>query len=247
MDAVDRKRFAASATLAHESDVAGEPPRYSGVEFKSLGRQVVAAGSIHPNGNPYFWDALDHADLADAPDAPADLIEAIRRPERTGEAAKSGEYTAEEIARALDCLDVTEFRDHDKWLQLMMAVHHASGGDARSEWIEFSTGDSEYAGDGEVIGRRFDSLHSDKPGGVTYRTLNKILADHGAADAQAAPDASADFEGDGNAKGVLLARHGSATRSIWPRGRGSHPRTLRASWSCLRKESTSSFSSCPTP
>ena len=25
---------------------------YNGVEFKSAGRQVVAAGSIHPNGNP---------------------------------------------------------------------------------------------------------------------------------------------------------------------------------------------------
>lgn len=31
---------------------------YAGVEFKSLGRQVVAAGSVHPNGRHYEWDDL---------------------------------------------------------------------------------------------------------------------------------------------------------------------------------------------
>jgi len=36
-------------------------PEYPGVEFKSLGRQVVAAGSIHPNGRHYEWDG--EADL----------------------------------------------------------------------------------------------------------------------------------------------------------------------------------------
>jgi hypothetical protein len=60
----------------------------------------------------------------------------------------------------------------------MMACHHATGGDARQEFIDWSTSDPEYANHAELIGRRWDSLHADKAGGVTARTLDKILADH---------------------------------------------------------------------
>jgi hypothetical protein len=62
----------------------------------------------------------------------------------------------------------------------MCACHHASGGDARNEFIEWSLSDPQYANDADIIGRRWDSLHKDKSGGITYRTLNHILAEHGA-------------------------------------------------------------------
>src|SRR6185312_9028066 len=40
---------------------------FPGVEFKSRGRQVVAAGSIHPDtGKFYAWDSK-HPPLGDAP------------------------------------------------------------------------------------------------------------------------------------------------------------------------------------
>jgi Virulence-associated protein E-like domain/Bifunctional DNA primase/polymerase, N-terminal/Primase C terminal 2 (PriCT-2) len=168
---------------------------YKGVEFKSVGRQVVAAGSVHPNGNPYFWDGIDHPSLADAPEAPSVLVAAIRRPERAGKATDAGTYTQEQITKALGGLDVTEYRDHDKWLRLMMACHHASNGDARDEFVDWSTGDPEFADHAEIIGRRWDSLHADNSGDrITAATLNKILADAGQAALQVAADATGEFE-----------------------------------------------------
>jgi hypothetical protein len=99
-----------------------------------------------------------------------------------------GQYTQTQAALALGGLDVTKFRNHDAWVRLMMAVHHATNGDARQEWVEWSTSDPEYADQAEIIGRRWDSLHAAKPGGITFRTFNAILAEHGAANLQAAPD-----------------------------------------------------------
>src|SRR5581483_5529145 len=163
----------------------------AGVEFKSKGRQVVAAGSIHPDTlKPYKWIEEPTFGLPDAPQA---LLDHIKRPERSTEVKGGGQYTQEKIARALEALNPTDFRDHNEWLTLMMACHHASNGDARPEFIEWSTQDQQYANDADVIGRRWDSLHTDKPGGITYRTLNKILADHGAASAQAPADVGDDF------------------------------------------------------
>jgi hypothetical protein len=166
---------------------------FDSIEFKSKGRQMVAAGSIHPNGNLYRW--LDYCPaLKDAPKAPAALIDAIRKPER-GEAIGGGQFDQEHIAAALAGLDPTKFSEHDAWLKLMMAVHAASNGDAREEFITWSVGDSTYADDAEVIGWRWDSLKVD--GGITYKSLNAILIDAGRPDLTVAvDDAADDFEGE---------------------------------------------------
>lgn len=172
-------------------------PDFPGVEFKSKGRQVVAAGSIHPDTlKHYAWDFLTPP-LADAPEAPAALLQAIRRPERTGNTIGGGQYSQERIAAALARLDPENFRNHSKWLALMMAVHHATNGDGRQEFIDWSTSDPQYADDADVIGRRWDSLHADAAAGrITHRTLAKILAENGATDAILADPAerAADFE-----------------------------------------------------
>lgn len=167
---------------------------YAGVEFKSKGRQVVAAGSVHPDtGKRYRWHK-DSPPLADAPAAPKRLLKAIKRPERPASASEGGEYTQEQIAKALAALDVLKFKQHDEWLKLMMACHHASNGDARDEFVEWSTGDPDYADDADLIGRRWDSLHAQRVDGVTARTLARILVDHGAADAIPANEIGDDFD-----------------------------------------------------
>ncbi len=175
-----------------------ESDDYDGVEFKSRGRQVVAAGSIHPNGTPYRWSD-DHPSIEDGlKKAPKALLRAIERPVREG-VSGGGQYSQEQIAEALSKLDVTAFDSNDKWFTLMQACHHASGGDARNEWIDWSTGDSNYAADAYLIGKRWDSLHADRNDGVTYKTLNKILRDNGASSVMAAPDnaeVSDDFDED---------------------------------------------------
>jgi len=170
---------------------------YDGVEFKTKGRQVVAAGSKHPDGGMYDWDFLA-PDLSEAGEAPERLLSLIRRPARVHAlGGGGGEYDQVEVARMLDALDPEDFRDHGDWLTLMMSCHHASGGDARSEFIEWSTRDPEFQDDGWIIGRRWDSLHREKDGPtVTHRTLHKLLRDAGKGEVIPTIAAADDFDDD---------------------------------------------------
>ena len=162
----------------HDAMVLDSLDDYPGVEFKSGGRQVVAPGSIHPGGGEYVGVNLELLVLE--PTAPASLVERIRRAARLPKAGgDAGELTVSQVQGALDSIEPERFRDHDAWLQLMMAAHHASGGEAREEFIAWSTGDSMYAADDWCIGRRWDSLHSDRETSITARTFYKLVQDAG--------------------------------------------------------------------
>lgn len=164
---------------------------YSGVEFKSQGRQVVVPGSVHPNGRRYEWDDLA-PDLADMPDLPESLLALIRRPSRAhGEAAGFGELTPDMLATTLEQLDPENFQDHDSWLNLMMACHHATAGEGRQEFIDWSTQDAKYQDDAWVIGRRWDSLHATASKGsrpITIKLLHKLVQEVGGEVARTAPE-----------------------------------------------------------
>ncbi|QHO73636.1 hypothetical protein ACH79_14260 [Bradyrhizobium sp. CCBAU 051011] len=156
---------------------------YPGLEFKSKGRQVVAAGSMHPNRKPYYWSPA-HPDIkAGLPKIPGALLRAIKRTPLEGGGGEGGEWTLSQIAEALARLNPRRFNSNDKWLPLMQACHHASAGEARSEFIKWSVSDPDYADDAERIGKRWDSLHTERDGRVvTIRTLFKILRDNNASD-----------------------------------------------------------------
>ncbi len=171
--------------------------QYPGVEFKSFGRQVVSAGSIHPDtGRTYEWDflypELDALFGADA--APKALVDLIRRP--IGSAASGGgEHDQDELAAMLTHLDPEDFSAHDDWLTIMQACHHATAGDGRQEFIDWCTQDPEYADHGGLIGLRWDSLHADADGArVTFRTLHKFLRDAGAGECIPRSPAEDDFD-----------------------------------------------------
>ncbi|HMN52468.1 MAG TPA: VapE family protein [Xanthobacteraceae bacterium] len=167
--------------------------QYPGVEFKSQGRQVVAPGSIHPDtGKPYIHDERSPG-FADAPLVPDKLIELIAKPERV-ETQGGGEHTAEEVGKMLEALDPTEFRDHEKWLSLAMACHHASGGDAREEFLDWSARDPQYAHHRERNELRWESFHAEAPNGVTCATLYKFLVEAGREDAIPRTPAEEDFD-----------------------------------------------------
>ncbi len=177
-------------------DTLGE---YPGVEFKSAGRQVVAPGSVHPEtGKCYYWEtASPHP--REAPEAPPRLVTLARRPTRTA-AAGGGEYDQAQVGAMLEALRPEDFRDHDRWFRLMASCHHASNGEARGEFVEWSTRDPRYTTDAGVIGRRWDSLH-DSDGAVTYRTLLGALREAGREDAIPRTLPQDDFEAEG-AEGV---------------------------------------------
>lgn len=166
---------------------------YPGVEFKSQGRQVVAPGSIHPSGRRYEWDDL--APFPDeAPQVPESLLSLIRRSTRAhGEGAGLGELTPEMLAETLKQIEPEDFQDHDRWRDLMMACHHATAGEGRQEFIEWSTQDAKYQDDAWIIGRRWDSLHASPSGGrrgrpVTVKFLHKVVQEAGGEVARTAPE-----------------------------------------------------------
>lgn len=163
---------------------------FAGIELKSLGRQVVAPGSVHPTGGLYRW-APDSPPLHDMPDLPTRLVEMARRPERK-HSAGAGEITPEQLASSLEYLDPSDYQDHDRWLELMMACHHATDGEGRQEFIDWSTSDPKFADHEWIVGRRWDSLHADRDGAVTIATLRLHL--NGAGADIAPPDAADDFD-----------------------------------------------------
>jgi len=65
----------------------------------------------------------------------------------------------EEALAALLKLDPVDYRDHDKWLRVMMATHAA--GIAPEVFIKWSTSDPKYSDDAEIISRRWESLSAE--------------------------------------------------------------------------------------
>lgn len=164
---------------------------YKGVEFKTKGRQVVAAGARHPNGKFYRW-SKDHPKIEDGlPKIPTTLLNMIKRPPRSSTTG-GGQYDQMQIAELLSKLDPEKFQDQTKWFQLMQACHHASNGHARHEFVEWSTQDPAYANDAEIIGRRWDSLDADRDDGITFKTLNMHIAKAGHQSSLPAPDVTTD-------------------------------------------------------
>lgn len=165
---------------------------FPGLEFKSVGRQVVAAGSRHPNGELYRWSP-DHPDIREGvPMAPRALLRAIKQADRGGNGGgDGGQFTVEQLARALSRLDVLDFRDESKWRRLMFACHHATNGDGERLFVDWSAGDPQFAGASGDVRTRWRSCRS-KATAITYKTLNHILREHDAADAQVAEDVPLD-------------------------------------------------------
>ncbi|WP_100259708.1 DUF5906 domain-containing protein [Qipengyuania seohaensis] len=182
-------------TLPQPIQVLNELPDFKGVEFKAHGRQVVAAGSIHPDtGKPYLWDVLAIPLDNGAPEAPRALIELIRKPVSEQSQAEAGDVEPERLAEMLGALTVEDYRDQNEWLNLMMACHHATGGDGLLEFIEWSTSDPDYAEHSEVIRNRWNSLSCDGPGGkVTQGFLFKRINEAGRGDLVPRPSAKEDF------------------------------------------------------
>lgn len=149
---------------------------YKGIEFKTIGRQVVAPGSVHPDsGEFYEWDDITYPPLSEIKDAPAALIEKLWKKKPVGNVHADGaDWTPDMLEEWLSQLDPVEYRDHDKWLQIMMGAHSATGGAGLEEFTAWSVQDSMYAHAGATIAHRWDSFDPNAKGGVTVKSLEHI-------------------------------------------------------------------------
>lgn len=152
---------------------------YEGLEFKTgKGRQVVAAGSVHPMGGVYTWVRLPDGPL---PYLDPMVLEALQAPKkRQMDAALQiarPDWTDSQVAAVLDALDPRDYRLHDAWLELMMSVHYATGGSETGLQLftRWSTADPLYTDAGEQIRPRWQSLTA---GAVTDKLLFKLALEH---------------------------------------------------------------------
>jgi hypothetical protein len=162
-------------------EVAGKLAAYAGIDFKSKGGQVVAAGSIHPETERLYAlnDDVLRIELAEAPDASTALLDALGKPNIEAHDSEPGEVTPAQLERLLSAHDVLNYnKRHDDWIKIMMAAHHGTNGEGVDEFVAWSLGDPDYADHEEIIRRKWRSL-TVKPGGVTFGTLLKALADEG--------------------------------------------------------------------
>jgi len=136
------------------------------------GAYVVAPGSVHPNGGRY--EALNRVQLRDAPPLPAKLMRTLERPAASSDGSAPGMLEPGQLAVVLQGLDVLEFAEHDRWLELMMACRHACP-DGEREFVGWSTGYPVYSDHGHEIAGRWHSVDPFAEGGVTSATLVKRL------------------------------------------------------------------------
>lgn len=135
-----------AALVQHHND-------YPGIDFKSSG-YVVGPGSLHKSGNTY--DVL-HGEPSDIDDAPAALVDMLRKPERhrttvNGQAVDVSESEIADMLAAInpDC-------DHETWIRCGMAAHHATQGAAFDAWHGWSARGDKYPGV-DVLEKRWHSF-----------------------------------------------------------------------------------------
>ena len=167
-------------TKAPDVQISGKLVGYDGIDIKTEGGFVVAAGSVHATGSAYKWDddplALPLSAVGPAPQA---LLDLLKRSTVVG-ATDVGALETEDLADILGALDVTSFRDEQAWREVMMASHHATGGLGLDAFLDWSTSDPPYANSAEDIRKRWNSLGRAN-GAITEKSLFKLViaAGHG--------------------------------------------------------------------
>jgi len=165
--------------------------QYPGVEFKTFGRQVVAAGSVHPDTKRIY--RADITGLINPPDAPQKLLDAIKRGRDAGEeveagaaCAAPGEIDEGALRKLLDAITPGKYRDNSVWELLMMSAHYVTAGEGIDAFVEWSTSDPMYADHEEQIRARWNSLRTEIDGrSIASGPLIAALKEAGRIDALA--------------------------------------------------------------
>jgi len=119
----------------------GNLPQYPGIDFKSSGF-VVGPGSAHISGNKY---TILYGSPADIDEAPAELVEALRKEERhraTYE-GRTVDVSHTDLGDMLSYIN-NEDLDYEVWIRIGMSLHHASGGEAYDLWKAWSATSSKH-------------------------------------------------------------------------------------------------------
>jgi hypothetical protein len=116
-------------------------PQFPGIDFKSSGF-VVGPGSRHISGKTY---TLIDGNVDDIEEAPAALVDLLRRPERhrTEYNGAPMDVSHDDIAAMLGYINGTEMH-YDEWIKVGMAIHHSLGGHGYDLWDAWSQKSPKY-------------------------------------------------------------------------------------------------------
>lgn len=139
--------------------------KYPGIEFKTEGRQVCTAGSLHPSGNYYQWLRNDIEQKELAP-----LLKLLKRATVPHRNSDSEKIRNDQLSELLALLPPEQFCSNDLWFPIMCAAHDATDGNGIEEFINWSISDPNYANAENEIRTRWNSL-SDKAEKYTLGTI----------------------------------------------------------------------------
>ena len=151
---------------------------FPGIEFKTKGRQVICAGSKHPNGEHYMWDEFS-LELDERPTIPQTLIDFIEYvPVEKNMQDAGGELTNAQLELLLTQIPAESYDDNGKWFKIMCAAHHATGGVGIDPFLAWSMEDEKYSDDENSIRIRWTSLGKSE-NTMTIGTLYSEIRKHG--------------------------------------------------------------------
>lgn len=117
-------------------------PEYPGIDFKTSG-YVIGCGSMHASGVPYERERGMPQDINDAP---APLVELLRKPERHRVSLDGSAVDVSERDIAELLAHVSADMGYEEWVKIGMAVHHCTGGLGFSIWDDWSQRGEKYPG-----------------------------------------------------------------------------------------------------
>lgn len=182
-------------------DVQGKLKDFPGIDLKTKGGQVVAPGSVHPDTKALYvlddpFDELSALRICPISfrTSSGSRAPGPNAPKRPGVVLGSpGDAPDTDLKDGWGVADPPRLQTYSpSWTQrtsgarpasvsLLCAVHFASGGAARSEFLGWSARDPLYSDNMDKAAARWDSLGR-KAGSSSTGTLMMILREHGAVD-----------------------------------------------------------------
>lgn len=157
-----------------EGAYAGKLDGYSGLDMKSSGF-VVGAGSLHKSGLEYEVKKGAPDELTPCPQALLDMLHKKQHVRALFNGA-TVDITAEEVAELVSHIAKEHADDYATWVNVGMAIHHATNGDGYAIWDKWSQLSSKY--DAGCMGFKWHSFgKSANP--VTLGTLIYLAEQNG--------------------------------------------------------------------
>lgn len=115
--------------------------QFKGIDFKTSG-YVVGAGSMHASGTIY---EVESGHPCDVKEAPGDLIELLKKPDRYRAQTNSGmmDVSYQELSDMVNHIRNDDV-DYEVWIRIGMAIHHTLSGDGFEIWDDWSRKSDKY-------------------------------------------------------------------------------------------------------